>query len=89
MVIFCTNSASGNINFRKPIQQDFLESYTRKMFLLPQHEVLRDEFALQEGDGGVLSRNDTKRLEIWQQKGALNHWAVMRTVLPAQIWQDW
>lgn len=89
MVIFCTNSASGTITFRKPTEKDFLESYARQHFLVPQHEVSRDEYALQEGDGGVLTRNDTKRIESWQQKGALGHWAVMRTVLPDVIWQDW
>lgn len=56
---------------------------------MPEHEVLRDEFALQEGDGEVLSRNDTQRLEVWHHKSALGHWAVMRTVLPADIWENW
>lgn len=56
---------------------------------MPEHEVLRDEFALQEGDGEVLSRNDTQRFEVWHHKSALGHWAVMRTVLPADIWENW
>lgn len=89
MVIFCTNALNGTITFRKPDTRDYLESHARRKFLVPEHEVLRDEFALQEGDGEVLSRNDTQRFEVWHHKSALGHWAVMRTVLPADIWENW
>jgi hypothetical protein len=89
MVIFCTNAPNGTITFRKPGRRDFLESHARRGHLVPEHEVLRDEFALQEGDGGVLRRNDTQRIETWHQKSALGHWALMRTVLPDEVWQDW
>jgi hypothetical protein len=89
MVIFCTNAPSGTITFRKPREADYLETYARKKFLVPQHEVIREEYALQEGDGGVLFRNDTTRVEKWHQASALGHWAVMRTVLPDEIWQNW
>ncbi len=88
MVIFCTNAAS-EIKFRKPTTADFLGSQARKMFLLPQHEVMGSVFAEIKGDGGVLSKNDTERFRPWQQKSALGHWAVMRTVIPEEIWEDW
>ena len=59
------------------------------MFLLPKHEVDEQYAQLEEGDGGVLSRNDTERFREWQQLSALGHWAVMRTVLPGEIWEAW
>jgi hypothetical protein len=58
------------------------------MFLLPEHEVEERFVRAEEGDT-VLSRNDTERFRGWQQQGALGHWAVMRTVLPREIWEDW
>ncbi|TVY73563.1 Polyamine aminopropyltransferase [Lachnellula suecica] len=88
MVIFCTNDTD-KVTFRQPIEADFLNSGARKIFLLPQHEVDEGLFVEIESDGGILSRNDTERFKSWQQQSALGHWAVMRTVLPARVWEDW
>jgi hypothetical protein len=88
MVIFCTNSED-QVTFRKPTEADFLGSHARKMFLLPKHEVADNDFKAVEGDGGILRKNDTQRFKGWQQTGALGHWAVMRSVLPKEIWEDW
>jgi hypothetical protein len=88
MVIFCTNAAD-DVKFRKPTEKDLLGSGARKMFLLPNHEVDQSVFALEEGDGGILSRNDTERFRGWQEKSAMGHWAVMRTVIPEKIWEGW
>ena len=59
------------------------------MYLLPKHEVDDAVFEAQEGDGGLLLKNATERFRGWQQQSALGHWAVMRTVLPKEIWEDW
>jgi len=88
MVIFCTNFANP-VKFRKPVEADFLGSRARKMFLLPQHEVDDAVFIEKEEDGGVLMKNNTERFKGWQQQSALGHWAVMRTVLPTEIWEQW
>lgn len=88
VVIFCTNAAD-DVKFRTPTDKDMLGSGARKMFLLPRHEVDPDVFRLEEGDGGILSRNDTERFRGWQQKSAMGHWAVMRTVIPEGIWEGW
>ena len=87
-MIFCTNSGEA-VTFREPTQADFLGSGARKAYLLPIHEVREEAFAPVESDGGILLRNDTARFRGWQQKSALGHWAVMRTVLPKEIWEDW
>ncbi|TVY46767.1 Polyamine aminopropyltransferase [Lachnellula occidentalis] len=88
MVIFCTSAADA-VTFRHPREADFLGSGARKMFLMPQHEVDERVFAEVKADGGILSRNDTERFKNWQQKSALGHWAVMRTVLPDMVWDNW
>ncbi len=88
MVIFCTNSIDP-VKFRQPNDADFLGSRARKMFLLPQHEVDDAVFVEKEGDGGLLFKNETERFRVWQQQSALGHWAVMRTVLPSEIWEQW
>jgi len=88
MVIFCTNAAD-KVTFRKPTETDFLHSGARKVFLMPEHEVDEAIFIEVESDGGVLSRNDTERFKNWQQASALGHWAVMRTVLPDIVWENW
>jgi hypothetical protein len=88
MVIFCTNAAD-DVKFRKPNEKDMLGSGARKMFLLPTHEVDQSVFKLEESDGGILSRNDTERFRGWQEKSAMGHWVVMRTVIPEKIWENW
>ncbi|KAH8598814.1 S-adenosyl-L-methionine-dependent methyltransferase [Bisporella sp. PMI_857] len=88
MVIFCTNSDSP-VTFRRPVEQDFLRSQARKVYLYPKYEVKDEHIALREDDGGVLTKNDTERFRGWQQASALGHWAVMRTVLPSEVWEDW
>lgn len=62
------------------------------MFLLPQHEV--DESAFEKSDGSpdemrILRKNETQLFTPWLQKSALGHWAVMRTVIPPEIWEQW
>jgi hypothetical protein len=38
---------------------------------------------------GILRRNETERLVKWHEMSALGHWAVMRTVLPEEVWEAW
>ncbi|PVH83168.1 spermine/spermidine synthase [Cadophora sp. DSE1049] len=94
MVIFCTNSPSSpssknKLTFRAPTQKDFLGSRARQAFLLPVHEVDYSAFEVQEGDGWLLYRNATERFRGWQEKSAGGHWSVMRTVIPAGVWENW
>ncbi|KAK4131009.1 S-adenosyl-L-methionine-dependent methyltransferase [Trichocladium antarcticum] len=88
MVIFCTKQAGGGISFRDPEERDLLNSPSRRAFLLPRHEVGEGDFAADDG-AGILRRNDTERLRVWHGMSALGHWAVMRTVLPAAVWEAW
>jgi len=88
MVIFCTNS-NAPITFRDPVEADFLKSGTRKNFLTPKHEVIEEHMSITEEDGGYLIKNNTERFRKWQEASALGHWAVMRTVVPDEVWENW
>jgi hypothetical protein len=85
MVFFCTKT-SKPIEFRKPVESDFLGSGATQEHLLPQHEIPAEKF--QHG-GDVLTTRNTKELEKWQVGSAIGHWKVMRTVIPPAVWENW
>ncbi|CAM1506435.1 Fc.00g060760.m01.CDS01 [Cosmosporella sp. VM-42] len=87
MVIFCRKTIE-EITFRRPVEDDFLRSRARHAFLEPKHEVMELEF-LEGDDTGFLLKNNTEKVTGWHQKSALGHWGIMRTVLPAKIWEMW
>ncbi|KAK4164494.1 polyamine aminopropyltransferase [Cladorrhinum sp. PSN259] len=90
MVIFCTKQTSGKLRFRNPTERDMLNSPSRQAFLMPQHEVKDTDFvAPSEESAGVLRKNETERLVKWHEMSATGHWGIMRTVLPAAIWEAW
>ncbi|KAI0009398.1 S-adenosyl-L-methionine-dependent methyltransferase [Xylariaceae sp. FL0662B] len=87
VIIFCTKHGE-KVTFRDPVEDDYLQSLARKAYLLPQHEVDASAFSSVE-DVGILRANETEKLAQWHDRSALGHWAVMRTVLPAQVWENW
>jgi hypothetical protein len=87
MVIFCTK-LSGGVEFREATERDLLNSPSRQQFLVPKHEVREEDF-LVGTEEGVLTRNDTGKLEKWHRASAVGHWGVMRTVLPNEVWENW
>ena len=87
MVFFCTK-LSGVVEFREVREGDLLNSPSREQFLMPKHEVREEDF-LVGADEGILTGNDTKKLEKWHRKSAVGHWGVMRTVLPKEVWENW
>jgi hypothetical protein len=40
-------------------------------------------------DVGVMRESETSNVTEWHKTSAAGHWAVMRTVLPASIWERW
>ncbi|PHH81057.1 hypothetical protein CDD82_1363 [Ophiocordyceps australis] len=88
MVIFCSKDAEAPLRFRKPETGDLLNSHARKQFLHLQNEVSQAE-VLAGSDEGILRRNDTTSVEKWHQQSALGHWAIMRTAVPALVWEQW
>jgi hypothetical protein len=37
----------------------------------------------------VLYDKEVNRLHKYQDRGALEHWGIMRTVLPDAVWEAW
>ncbi|KAF1838438.1 S-adenosyl-L-methionine-dependent methyltransferase [Decorospora gaudefroyi] len=94
MVIFCVKHDHGQgnraVRFRDAVQEDFLGSLARKNFLMPQDELeVRFAFRPVEKGGKVMGRADVGELEKWHKEGAVSHWRIMRTVLPAGVWEMW
>ncbi|KAI1078158.1 S-adenosyl-L-methionine-dependent methyltransferase [Whalleya microplaca] len=88
VIIFCTKQDGGEVTFRDPVEADYLQSLARRAYLLPKHEVAASAFSSVE-DVGILRVNETEKLAQWHDRSALGHWAVMRTVLPAEVWENW
>jgi protein-L-isoaspartate O-methyltransferase len=89
MVIFCTQNPDKALTFRDAVEADFLGSGARQEFLVPKHEIDMAVFEEKEGDGGVLTRDSMERLARWQTRSAVGHWRLMRTVIPARVWEMW
>ena len=92
MVVFCRKS-SGSFGFRRPVEADFLGSHARKHNLWPRHEIDAARFDSgpdhEELSRSILTRGRTQEMEKYQKEGAVDHWSVMRTVLPDAVWENW
>lgn len=90
MVFFCKKSSTTPLRFRDPEQRDFLGSKSRENFLLPKHELDPAIFSTVPPRGrSVLIQKEVKRLHKFQDRGALEHWKIMRKVLPDAVWENW
>ncbi|KAI0014786.1 S-adenosyl-L-methionine-dependent methyltransferase [Xylariomycetidae sp. FL0641] len=87
VIIFCVKT-DRKVTFRDPVERDFLKSYARVAYLKPKHEVPDSAFSPKE-EVGMLRVNETEKLAKWHDQSGLGHWAVMRTVLPAKVWEQW
>ncbi|KAF1931669.1 uncharacterized protein M421DRAFT_417432 [Didymella exigua CBS 183.55] len=91
MVIFCVKNDHGKgkkaVSFRKATSKDWLGSLARRNFLQPRedHEV---KFEYEKG-APVMGRADVGELEVYHEEGAVSHWKIMRSVLPAGVWEIW
>lgn len=90
MVIFCQNSPT-RLTFRPPTPGDYLGSGARQQFLLPRWEIDPATFGRGRGEEEevLLRTGRTAELERHQTRSAVDHWAIMRRVLPAEVWQLW
>lgn len=59
--------------------------------MVPKHEVTEEDLAVGSGgvDEGILTKNETEKLEKWHEESALGHWGIMRVVLPDHVWENW
>jgi hypothetical protein len=94
MVIFCVKNDHGlgkaAINFRDAVEEDYLGSIARRNFLQPQQKLeVKYDFVSKEDGGRVMGNADVGELEKFHEDGAVSHWRIMRTVLPAGVWEMW
>lgn len=89
MVIFCKKDSATPLRFRDPVPADFLNSKFRETYLVPKHEIDPAIFTTVTGGQRVLRTKDTGKLYRWQDQGALEHWGIMRKVLPDAVWENW
>lgn len=87
MVIFCKKSSDTALTFRRPTAKDFLQSSARQEFLDLKNEI--DETAMLVGNDGIMRKNETEKLAKWHQESAMGHWTLMRSAIPAMIWERW
>ncbi|KKK22369.1 hypothetical protein P175DRAFT_0472307 [Aspergillus ochraceoroseus IBT 24754] len=90
MVIFCKKTPNSPIQFRDAVPADFLGSKFRATYLVPKHEMDPVRFeSIEKGGRHVLHEKEAGRLHKYQDRGALEHWAIMRKVLPDAVWENW
>ena len=87
MVIFCSK-VDAPLSFRSPITSDFLRSSARQEFLHLSNSIDETKL-LVERDAGIMRKNQTMKLARWHDKSALGHWWLMRTAIPASVWERW
>ncbi|EAS31307.3 spermine/spermidine synthase [Coccidioides immitis RS] len=89
MVIFCTKTESA-LEFREPITSDYLGSMSRESYMFPKFEIEKDTFKnAGSGHPDILDKNQIGQLQKWHSQSAIGHWKIMRTVLPAAVWEKW
>ncbi|KZT12729.1 uncharacterized protein LAESUDRAFT_719024 [Laetiporus sulphureus 93-53] len=92
-VVFCSTSSQPP-TFRAARESDYLGSLQRASILstLSRREAdltfLREGLSEEQKERYLLT-NMRNPLEKWQEKEALNHWKIMRQVLPDVIWETY
>lgn len=87
MVIFCRKSPTAALTFRPPTVEDCLQSAARQEFLILSHEVPEGDM-LDEG-ADIMRSNETDKVAKWHVQSAMGHWGLMRTSIPAFVWERW
>ncbi|KAI5306566.1 hypothetical protein KEM56_000261 [Ascosphaera pollenicola] len=88
LMIFCKRTISP-IEFREANEDDYLGSLSRKSYLQPELEINPGLFATADILMEVLTEEDAQALTMWHPQSAANHWKIMRSVLPAGVWESW
>jgi hypothetical protein len=90
MVTFCKKNTTTPLQFRRPQKADFLGSKFREFYLLPIHEIDVGIFQTPKPeDQQILHAGNTDAIRAYHLQSAIEHWKLMRIVLPAEIWENW
>jgi hypothetical protein len=95
IVFFCSPSSTP-LTFRPAIEEDYLHSYLRRHILssLVQREINHTQI----GDSSIWSATTEEKfiltdahntLNTWQEREALDHWKLMREMIPDVIWETY
>jgi len=87
IVIVC--SLKNRITFRDPVEADFLSSETRKKVLSSFQSEELDLTELTWEDSLILNDSTAAKLNKWQHRSALEHWHIMRAILPHDFWREY
>lgn len=92
-VFFCSPS-SEPIKFREPRETEFLGSPLRRHMLssFHRHEVGINKITESIPEDKVSKYTLTyanNPLSLWQKQDAVNHWKIMRDVLPDVFWETY
>lgn len=88
MVIFC-KKAETPLTFRRPVEEDLLQSRARQAFLIPRYEIAPEAFVAKGDEQVILKDGETAVLRKLQTQSAIGHWKIMRTVIPPKVWENW
>lgn len=93
MVFFCSISPSP-LTFRAPIEDDYLNSHLRHFVLsslekreIPISKIRNTRVRSKEAEETFVLTDKNNKLDEWQRDDALEHWKIMRKVLPDVIWE--
>jgi hypothetical protein len=92
MVIFCKNAADGKLEFRAPIEADYLGTVSRRHYLMPQKTLelkFPTEEEMKEETVQILTVDNLGEFEKKQIESAKRHWKIMRLVVPDFVWELW
>ncbi|THZ79712.1 spermine/spermidine synthase [Aureobasidium pullulans] len=92
MVIFCKNSAVGELKFRASVEADFLGAVSRRHYLAPKDKLelkFPTEEEMQDYAVQTLTVDNLGGFEKKQVESAKKHWKIMRLVVPDFVWELW
>lgn len=92
MVIFCKNAADDKLEFREPIEADYLGTVSRRHYLAPKRALelkFPTEIEMKEETVQTLTVDNLSDFEKKQIESARRHWKIMRLVVPDFVWELW
>ncbi|KAG8945488.1 hypothetical protein FRC04_000773 [Tulasnella sp. 424] len=95
MVFFCTQSPSIELSTREPEHEDFVDSHLKRYLFtrfekleIPRERILGSEFSpVNTNREAYILTDEWNILAVVQRKTAVDHWKLMREVLPAETWE--
>ncbi|OKL63953.1 hypothetical protein UA08_00673 [Talaromyces atroroseus] len=91
MVIFCKKKQGTPLKFRPSDENDYLGSQLRELYMYPRREIGPETFDMANYPTvgqQILEVGKTSILETYHTQSAIGHWNIMRSVLPARVWEN-